>query len=53
MVATLGMLIFIVIRGAEEILNTAAEHGFLITTSKFAVAVLLSTVAVRVYEYVA
>ena len=50
MVATLGMLTFMVNRGAGEVWNTAAEHGFLITTSKFAVAVLLSTVAVRVYE---
>ena len=46
-VAELGMLTFILIKGVGEVSNTAVEHGSLITTSKFAVTLFPSTVAVR------
>ena len=51
-IATLGTLIVMLMRPAVVVSKTAVEHGSLIITSKFAVAVFPFTVAVRTSAYV-
>ena len=51
-VATLATLIFMLTRPDGVVSKTAVEHGSLIMTLKFAVAVYPFTVAVRISAYV-
>ena len=51
-VATLGTMIVMLTRPAGVVSKNAVEHGSLIITSKFAVAVCPFTVAVRTSAYV-